>query len=130
MRWDLFFLLRFPYMKDFFKNIGSDKTTRLGFAGSFSIGLIALVFALFYYNSLPPFIPIFNQLPWGEQRLGTISTIFIPISIVFLIFACNLILALLVYEKIPLASRILAISSLTISILVFFFMITTIQLIL
>lgn len=114
-------------MKDFFKDIRNDKTTRLGFAGTFSIGLVTLLFVLFFYNKLPPFIPIFNQLPWGEQRLGTKSTIFLPILIAFLVFVCNLILSSLTYEKMPLVSRILAVTSLTVSVLASLFMIRIIQ---
>ncbi len=114
-------------MKDFFKDIRDDKTTRLGFASTFSTALVTLGFVLFFYNKLPPFIPIFNQLPWGEQRLGTKSTIFLPILIVFLVFVCNLILSSLSYEKMPLVSRILAVTSLTVSVLVFLFMIRIIQ---
>jgi len=117
-------------MKDFFKDIRNDKTIRLGFAVTFSIALIALVFVLFYYNNLPPFIPIFNQLPWGEQRLGTTMTIFIPILIAFLIFMFNLLLSSLIYKKIPLVSRMLAITSLTVSVLVLLFTIRSIQLVL
>lgn len=117
-------------MKDFFKNISIDKTTRLGFAGTFGIVLITFVFIFFYYNRLPHFVPIFNQLAWGEQRLGTKSSMFLPISLTFIIFVCNFVLASLVYKKIPLVSRILAISSLTVSILALFFTIRTILLIL
>jgi len=117
-------------MKDFFKNIIHDKTTRLGFTATFGIVFVSLVFVLLYYNKLPPFLPIFNQLPWGEQRLGTTMTVFIPILIAFLIFVCNLILSSLIYEKIPLVSRMLAMTSLTACTLVFFFIIRTIQLVL
>jgi hypothetical protein len=114
-------------MKDFFKDIRGDKTAGLGFAGTFSIALVSLGFVLFFYNKLPTFIPIFNQLPWGEERLGTKSTIFLPILIVFLVFACNLILSSLTYEKMPLVSRILAVTSLTVAVLVSLFMIRIIQ---
>lgn len=117
-------------MKDLFERVNFDKTTRLGFATAFVITFITLAFIFFSYNSLPPFIPVFNQLPWGEQRLGAKPTVFLPLMVSFLIFACNLVLSILVYKKIPLISRILAISSLTSSILVFFLIIRTVHLIL
>jgi len=116
-------------MKGFFKEIGNDKITRLGFTSSFGIVLVSLVFVLFYYNSLPPFIPIFNQLPWGEQRLGATSAIFLPILIAFLIFLLNLFLSVLAYKKIPLVSRMIAATSLSVCILSFIFEILTIQLV-
>ena len=117
-------------MKVFFKDVINDKITRLGFMCAFGIVLISLVFVLFYYNRLPPFIPIFNQLPWGEQRLGGTLTIFIPASIALLILIINLIISELVYKKIPLVSRMLAVTSLLISILTFLFVFKTILLIL
>ncbi len=113
----------------FFNDIINDKTTRIGFLGAFGaiIGSIALV--LFYYNSLPPFIPIFNQLPWGEQRLGTTPAIFQPILIAFLIFLFNLFLLALAYKKMPLVSRMIAATSLSVCILSFIFIVRTIQLV-
>ncbi|EKD64855.1 MAG: hypothetical protein ACD_50C00284G0007 [uncultured bacterium] len=116
-------------MRGFFKNIIFDKTTRLGFFGTFGTVLITFLLIVVYYNKMPPFVPIFNQLPWGEQRLGIKTEIFIPVSIVFLVFVVNLLLSSIIYKKIPLASRILVISSFTFSILAFFFTIRTIQLI-
>ena len=116
-------------MKDFFKDILSDQTTRKIFITNCL--LIVFTFALigFYYHNLPPFIPVFNQLPWGEQRLGSTVTIFIPPLITFAIFICNIIITGLVYEKIPLVSRMLATVSLLVAILIFLFTIKVIQLI-
>ncbi|MEK7450573.1 MAG: hypothetical protein AAB662_01380 [Patescibacteria group bacterium] len=116
-------------MKDFFKNILQDQTTKRIFIAN--LLLIIFTFALigFYYRNLPPFIPIFNQLPWGEQRLGSTATIFIPPLIAFLVFICNIIIAELAYEKIPLVSRMLATVSLLAEILIFLFIIKVFQLI-
>lgn len=113
----------------FFKYIIDDKITRLGFVGAFGVMLASIVFVLFYYNRLPPFIPIFNQLPWGEQRLGTTAAIFLPTLIAFLIFLFNLFLSELTYERLPLVSRMIAVTSLSVSIIVFLFMVKTIQLV-
>lgn len=117
-------------MKEFFSDIKSDKTTNIGF--SITIILIAtiFIFILFYYRSLPPFVPVFNQLPWGEKRLGITLTIFIPIIVALLIFIVNLITSALIYRKIPLVSRLLAGTSLLITILTSLFVIRTIILIL
>lgn len=117
-------------MRGFFKNLALDKITRIGFAGTLGIVMLGVGVIIFYYNSLPPFVPIFNQLSWGEQRLGVKSSILFPLSIAFVIFLFNFVLALVVYKKIPLVSRILAISSLTVSVLVLFFTLRTIYLIL
>ncbi len=116
-------------MKDFFRNILNDQTTKKIFITN--LLLIIFTFALigFYYRNLPPFIPIFNQLSWGEQRLGSTATIFVPPLIVFTIFICNIIVAGLAYEKIPLVSRMLATVSLLAGILISLFTIKVIQLI-
>ena len=116
-------------MKVFFEDVKNDKITRLGFASSFGIVLASVVFVLFYFNSLPSFIPIFNQLSWGEQRLGNQITIFIPVLVALLIFAINIFTSASIYKKIPLISRMLAVISLLAGILTFLFSIKTIMLI-
>lgn len=117
-------------MKDFFKDLVQDKaiTLSLFFNGFFM--LITIIFILFTYWSLPPFVPIFNQLPWGDKRLGTTFTIFIPVFCAILIFAINSIASAAIYKKIPLVSRMLAAVSLLASILSGLFVARTIILIL
>lgn len=116
-------------MKELFKNIRNDRTTNFGFLSTLILTIVTLIFIVFSYRNLPPFIPIFNQLPWGEQRLGDTLSIFIPILVSILIFVLNIIMAVLVYAKIPLLSRILAATSLLITILSFLFIVKTIFLI-
>lgn len=113
-------------MKKFFNNIREDKTiTSAFFINGFLIILI-LAYILFYYAKLPPYVPVFNQLPWGEERLGATFTIFIPILITLLIFIINLFICASIYKKIPLISRMLAATSLLAGILTFLFIIKTI----
>ena len=114
-------------MKEFFKEITADNITQKGFLACFIITLLSTAYAIFYFNNLPPLIPLFNQLPWGEQRLIGTAGVFIPSAIAFLIFLINLVLASLVYKKAPLLSRILAVTSFLISILTFLFVIRTVQ---
>lgn len=116
-------------MKDFFRDILSDQTTKRIFIINLLLVIFTFVLIGFNYRNLPPFIPIFNQLPWGEQRLGSTATIFIPPLIAFIIFICNIIVAGLAYEKIPLVSRMLATVSLLASTLIFLFTIKVVQLI-
>lgn len=117
-------------MKEFFKDIFSDKITRLSFWLSLFFNLLGLSTVLFSYNKLPPFIPIFNQLPWGHARIGSTITIFIPLAASFVICIANLIFAFLLHEKVPLMSRILSVTGLITSILVFLFVIKIIILVL
>jgi len=115
-------------MKDFFKDIKGDRTIISAFFINIFFIIVAIACILFSYGKLPPFIPIFNQLPWGEQRLGNTFTIFIPVLVALLIIIINIFTGTSVYKKIPLISRMLAAVSLLAGILTFLFIIKTITL--
>ena len=117
-------------MKEIFKYFKTDKIVKWSTIIALILIFFETVYITFYYFSLPPFIPIFNQLPWGEERLGTKIEIFFPvvISIVFSIF--NFFLLNQLYEKMPLASRMLSITTILITILSFIFSMQTLHLIL
>jgi hypothetical protein len=116
-------------MKEFFKDIAGDKTITSAFFMNIFFIVTAIVYILFSYGKLPPLIPIFNQLPWGAQRLGATFTIFIPVLIALLIFAINIFTSASIYKKIPLISRMFAGVSLLIGILTFLFVVRIITLI-
>lgn len=117
-------------MKEFFKDIAQDKTIVPAFFINGIFIIVTIIFILFSYRNLPPFIPIFNQLPWGEQRLGSSSTIFIPVLVALLIFIINIFAATFAYKKIPLVARMLAAISLLSSTLSCLFILKTIKLML
>lgn len=116
-------------MKGFFKNIIRDKTIVFAYIINVFFIIVTIVYILFSYGRLPPFVPIFNQLPWGEQRLGNTFTIFIPVFVALLISSVNILISTPIYDKIPLISRMLSAISLLVGILTFLFMIKTIALI-
>src|SRR3989344_7772334 len=99
-------------MKEFFKDVKSDKAIIPAFFINGVFIIASIIFILFSYGNLPPFIPIFNQLPWGEQRLGPTFTIFIPVLVALLILIINILTATITYKKIPLVARMLAAVSL------------------
>lgn len=115
-------------MKVFFSTLRSDRILYVGFLLSVALIILTTVVILFLYRSLPPFIPLYNQLPWGESRLGTKIEIFIPVFLATLIFSTNAILASLLYLKIPLVARIFSITSLLISFLLLLFIIRLMRL--
>lgn len=117
------------FMKELFKDIAVDKTITSAFLINIFSIIATVVYILFSYRKLPPFIPIFNQLPWGEQRLGNQITIFIPVLVALLILAINILTSASIYKKIPLISRMLAAISVLVGILTFLFSIKTITLI-
>ncbi len=117
-------------MKEFFKNLKNDRIISRGYLLSLFFLIITIVYIFFYYSSLPPFIPLFNQLPWGEMRLIETIGIFIPVAIAIAITIINFFLSASIYKKNPLVPRILTLTNLLISILTLLFIIRTIQIVL
>jgi len=116
-------------MKEFFKDIYQDKTITFAFFINIFFVVTTIIFILITYGRLPPFIPIFNQLPWGQERLGKTFTIFVPILVSCSIFVINIFTSSLIYKKIPLIARMLAAITLLIGILTFLFVAKTIMLV-
>src|SRR5437870_9181378 len=116
-------------MKKIFKKINADKIIRLGTYISLAFLTFHLLYVAIAFSFLPPFLPLFNQMPWGGERLGVKIAIFIPFVIGLSFFLLNLVLALRLYEKMPLVSRILSITGVIINILFMIFIIRSIQLI-
>lgn len=117
-------------MKEFINNIKADKWTYRGFNISLFLTFLTVVYILINYSKLPPFIPIFNQLPWGIQRLTITPGIFIPIAVFGIIFIVNLIFTSVVYPKNPLLARIVAATTFLVAILNFLFIFRTLLVIL
>lgn len=116
-------------MKELIEILLADKIIRIGsfVSGIFSIFILGII--LFFYRNLPPLIPIYNQMPWGEARLGSKVEILIPVLLATIFFISNLILGLNVYGKMPLVSRTLSITGFLLIVIAFVFTFRTIQLI-
>lgn len=116
-------------MNGAFKLILTDKIARWGLMLSGSILLLEIIYIGIVYFSLPPLVPIFNQLPWGEDRLGTRIEIFLPFSVSLFYFILNFYFIARIHQRLPLLSRMLSITTFLIAILSFFFIVRTLQLI-
>lgn len=110
-----------------FRDVLQDKILLRGTIFSLCLCAISIIIIAFYYNSLPPFIPLFNQMPWGEQRI--IRTLWIALipSIALVFLGTNLFFANRLYKTIPLIARLFSITSFLISVLAFLFVIRTIN---
>jgi hypothetical protein len=98
-------------MKGKIKTILADQFTRISLIFSIVILLPLITIIVLTYNNLPPLIPFFNSMPWGEDRLFSSSyIIFMPISI-FLVFVLNTFLATFSYAKYVLVARIIMINT-------------------
>jgi hypothetical protein len=117
-------------MKEAFKLVKTDKIIRLGMSLSLLLLLFHAVYLAFFYFSLPPVIPLFNQLPWGDERLGFKLEIIVPLCVVIFYFFVNYFFIAKLYKTMPLVSRIIAITTLLASLVIFIFIIRTLQLIL
>lgn len=111
-------------MKKFFKNLRQDKITNWGFITSGLFLVISFLLISIYYTSLPPFLPLYNKMPWGYARIGNKIEIFLYLGIATIFFISNLIFSSLVYKKIVLLARFLCLTTL---LLWFFVLIYTIQ---
>ncbi|OGH22015.1 MAG: hypothetical protein A3D75_03250 [Candidatus Levybacteria bacterium RIFCSPHIGHO2_02_FULL_37_18] len=120
----------FQYMKEVFNTVKKDKILYVSFSIAGVLMIINWTYTAFLFNRLPPFLPLFNQLAWGEKRVGNKSEIFIPIAIVFAVFISNFLISSFLYSKTPLISRILCITTLLISLFALLFTIRTIGLVL
>jgi hypothetical protein len=110
-------------MKNFIKNISSDKLALRGFFISLLLLLITVFYIVFSYPKLPPFIPIFNQLPWGNERLTSTLGVFISTIIFSFVFLFNIIFTSIVYNKNPLVARIVAAVTLILALMNFLFIV-------
>jgi hypothetical protein len=117
-------------MKDLFKYIKTDKIVKWTMQISALLLVGQIVYTAVSYFSLPPLVPLFNQLPWGEERLGERFEIFLPSGITLLFLIGNYLFVNRLYERMPLISRILSITTLLLSILSFIFTFQTLSIIL
>jgi len=117
-------------MNAIYKQVKGDKIIKWGMSLALFLFIVESFFLLFFYRSLPPVVPLFNQMPWGESTLGTRVEIFLPILIGIIFFILNFFLVTRFYEKMPLLSRMLGITTLLIFMLLLVFVLRTLQLIL
>ena len=117
-------------MNGFVKFLSSDRTIWFSLLASLSLLLICLILGGLFYRNLPPLIPLFNQLPWGTDRLFDKLGLFIPILVSLSILIINALITRYIYEKMPVTARMLNVTGFLISLLTLFFVFRTIQLIL
>lgn len=113
-----------------YKELITDKIVLGSILGGIILCVFHLLFLVLFLSKLPIFLPLFNQLPWGEARLATKTESFIPLGIAVVVLASNAIGALFLYQKMPLVSRFLCVTSLLVSVFSFVIIIRTILIVL
>ncbi len=117
-------------MNAVYKHILNDKILLVGFFISLICNLITIFLLILFYKQFPPFIPLFNQFPWGDARLGTPILFFIPYFFGLVVLVTNFFLANFIYPKLPLLSRMLSLTTLLCTFFILLFTLQTLQLIL
>ncbi len=116
-------------MKKYFKFIKEDRLLKRLFIVSLILIVLTGTFAILTFSKLPPLLPIFNQLSWGEDRLSPAIGIFIPLLLAIIIYVNNLIFSAISYQISPLISRLFAVTTFLTSFIAFLFTVRTVILI-
>lgn len=117
-------------MNGLIKQLTQDKTVWWSTLLATAFLVLALLLILVFYHSLPPLVPLFNQLPWGTSRLSMKSSLLLPIALAFILLIGNTVLIKYIHEQMTIRARMLSVTSLLISILTFIFTLRIIQIIL
>ena len=115
-------------MNETFKLVLGDKIARWSLILSSIFLMLEIISIGIFYFSLPPLLPLFNQMPWGERRLGIKPAIFIPVILAIVFLSFNFVTSAQLYEKTPLLARILSITTFLASLLSFIFIVRTVYL--
>lgn len=116
-------------MKEFFKQARTDKIINRMTTASVSLLVLAFIYVAIRFFSLPLFIPIFNQLPWGNERVGRTIFIFIPLLISIAVIILNLYISSFIYSRNPLLARIVSVTSVLVIFLILIFSVVIVNLV-
>lgn len=106
-------------MKKAFNTLMSDNIIKVSFGVSLIVVVLVSILIAFFYQQLPPYIPFFNSLPWGTERLFS-SVVILTLPIIFLlVIIINNILSAYLYNKHTLMARMISFNGLLVIILGF-----------
>lgn len=94
-------------MKNSYKIIFADRVIFYALVLSFFGILIQAIFSGIQFINMPPIIPLFNSLSWGEERLANKAFIFAVPGFLLLTIVLNFFFTSQMYKKNPLLSRML-----------------------
>lgn len=103
----------FGNLGKFWQNSSNSRLLRL----SFLMLIIQIVTILWFFNQLPPELPLFYSQNWGQSWLASTSSIFILPLFSLIVFIINYSLAIFFYNKKIILSQFLTIFSFIISLL-------------
>ena len=113
-------------MKERVKKLFKDKLVLISFLFVLTIGVIYVIFLLLTYRQLPPLVPLFNQIPWGAERLGVKIQLFFPFGIASAAIFTNTVLLLFVSQDMPLVTRLVSLTNFLIALFALLIVIRTV----
>lgn len=78
---------------------------------SFVLVFLTLIALIILWSKLPPVIPFFYSLPWGEEQLAQSSTLVFFLLGSLLLFCLNTILSLFLEHVAPFIAKVLFIGT-------------------
>ncbi len=106
-----------------FNKLLADKIIKQSAIASLTLLVLSGLYLLLLFRNFPPYVPLYNQLPWGVGRLGEKIMVFLPTVIVLFLFIINMLLSRMLYEKMPLVARMISITTFFISFVTFIFIV-------
>lgn len=97
----------------------SDNLIKISLAVSLIILFLQAILTLFFFQKLPPLIPLMNSYPWGVERLFPSYSILLVLLLLTLFYIGNNLLSIFFYKTNSLVARILSFNALLFIILGF-----------
>jgi len=117
-------------MQRMIKKLFNDKIAGWSITISASLLFLCLVSVLITYRFMPPYIPLYNKLAWGYARVGHTFELIFPFLLVILFLGINSYIGVSIRQKIPLLSRFLFVTGLSLSIFTTIFIIKLLTIVL
>lgn len=108
------------------KNLFADNIVLASFIGVGTMLFLYVIFVLFMFQKLPPVVPLFNQVPWGEGRLATKMQLFLPFGIACAIVISNTSILLFFSTDTPLVTRLVCLTNFLVTLFALLLVIRTV----
>lgn len=105
-------------IKETAEQLVPDKLGRTSYLISLLVAVVLFAIIGAIYLKLPPKIPLYFTLPWGEMRLASkLSILILPILLLAVVIF-NVLLGRIASKLSPLLPRVLAVASLVIAVMI------------
>lgn len=108
------------------KNLFADNIVLVSFIGVAAMLFLYVIFLLLMFQRLPPVVPLFNQVPWGEGRLATKMQLFLPFGIASAIIIINTGIMFFFSTDTPLVTRLVCLTNFLVTLFALLLVIRTV----